>query len=252
MAAALTYAPGASLATLITTGAPLAALAIALTALATPRETAAGFTGYPMRYTTLWLPALLAAAVLGLHQARPDWSVLGIICLLAPGIAIVVSATRHGGSLAPLVRHVQIGLPAMANELLLFLAAGLLAGGLAALLATFDDWLPFTRYGSGEAVVTLLLMWGLAMLGVHPVIGVAVLGTLIAPIAADPSLLAMTFLAAWATSVPASPFSGMNLALQGRYDIPPLGFLRWNGLYGLVMLAAASGMFVLYEHLAGG
>ena len=44
----------------------------------------------------------------------------------------------------------------------------------------------------------------------------------------------------------------MNLALQGRYDIPPLGFLRWNGLYGLVMLGAASLGFLVYDHWFGG
>jgi hypothetical protein len=252
MAAALTYAPGASPTLLISVGLPLAALAIAYTGLTMQHERVARFEGYPMRYTTLWLPAVLALLVLTLHQLWPDWPVLSIICLLAPTVALAHTARGARVSPHPLVRHVRTGLPAMANELLLFLAAGLFAAGIGALFGTFGGWLPFEHFGAPQAAATLLAMWLIALVGVHPVIGIAVLGSLLAPLDPDPNLLAMTFLAAWGASVPASPFSGMNLALQGRYDIPPWAFLRWNGVYGLVMLAAASGVFFVYERLASG
>jgi hypothetical protein len=252
MAAAITYAPGASLAVLIAAGLPLAACAILLTGLTTDRASAARFIGYPMRYGTLWLPALLAVLVLALHQASPSWPVLSIICLLTPGIALIVSLLRAHGSPTPVVRHVRSGLPAMANELVLFLAAGLLASGAAALFASFEGWLPFAEFRAPQAALTLLAMWLVALVGVHPVIGIAVLGSLLAPLRPDPNLLAMTFLAAWATGVAASPFSGMNLALQGRYDIPPWGFLRWNGVYGLLMMAAASLTFLVYDRYFSG
>ncbi|MES9847862.1 MAG: hypothetical protein ABW145_05675, partial [Candidatus Thiodiazotropha sp.] len=41
---------------------------------------------------------------------------------------------------------------------------------------------------------------------VHPVINIAALGTLLAPLQPDGTLLAMTFLSAWAVGVACSPF----------------------------------------------
>ncbi|MCG8125650.1 MAG: hypothetical protein N0E55_17075, partial [Candidatus Thiodiazotropha taylori] len=75
-----------------------------------------------------------------------------------------------------------------------------------------------------------------AILGVHPVINIAALGTLLAPMNPDPSLLAMTFIASWAIGTGTSPFSGINLAMQGRYAQQSGDSLKWNGLYGVVMV----------------
>lgn len=247
MAAAITYSPGASLGTLLVLGAPLAALALTVTSLGTSRAEAERFTGYPMRYTTLWLPALLALLVITLHQGSPDWPVLTIICLLAPSIAILVSLWQTHGRPTALIRHLRFGLPGMTNELLLFLAAGIMAAGIDALFGTLDGWLPFRHFHGIEAVLTLATMVAAAVAGVHPVIAIAVLGSLLAPLQPEPSLLAMTFLSAWAIGVACSPFSGMNLALQGRYQIPALGFLRWNGGYSLTMLGAASLVLIGFD-----
>lgn len=251
MAAALTYAPGAVFSHLMSMGLPLALLALLVTALERRRAADADFTGYPMRYGTLWLPISLAALVLTLHSLFPAWPVLAIICLLAPSIAVVytLASTRYG--VARLGEHLRHGLPVMANELLLFLAAGVMAGGVGTVFGTFGGWLPFERFGGPEAAITLLFMYSVSMAGVHPVIGIAVLGTLLAPLAPDPDLLAMTFLCAWATSVGTSPFSGMNLALQGRYGVRPLDFLRWNGGYSLLMVASSCAMLMAYARFAG-
>jgi hypothetical protein len=136
----------------------------------------------------------------------------------------------------------------MANELLLFLAAGLMAAGVDSSLSTLHGWLPFARFGGVEAALTLLFMYLISLAGVHPVIGIAVIGTLLAPLKPDTNLLAMTFLCSWAISVGTSPFSGMNLALQGRYRIAPLDFLRWNGRYSLFMLGASMAALIAYAN----
>ena len=248
MAAALSYAPGAHFSQLLLMGVPLAALALTVTALDRPAAADAGFTGYPMRYGTLWLPVSLAVLVLTLHSLFPDWPVLAIICLLAPAIALVHTLGVGARGSGPLGEHVRHGLPGMANELLLFLAAGLMAAGIGALFGTLNGWLPFSRFSGLEASLTLAFMYLVSLAGVHPVIGIAVLGTLLAPLDPAPDLLAMTFLCAWGTSVGTSPFSGMSLALQGRYGLRPLDFLRWNGRYSLVMLVCSCAVLMAYSH----
>ena len=246
MAAAVTYSPGASLPTLMMWGLPVAVLALAITALGAVREGMRDFAGYPMHFGTLWLPATLAGLVLTLHGAFPDWPVLTIICLLAPGIAVVYVLLTNARPAARLTAHLRSGLPGMSNELLLFLSAGVMAAGIGNLVATFNGWLPLDRYGGPQAALTLVSMWAAAMVGVHPVISIAVLGNLLAPLQPDPNLLAMTFVCAWGTSVGASPFSGLTLSMQGRYGIPAMNFLRWNGGYSLIMVSAASLLLIAY------
>jgi len=85
-------------------------------------------------------------------------------------------------------------------------------------------------------------------LGVHPVINIAALGTLLAPLRPDGTLLAMTFLSAWGIGVASSPFSGINLSLQGRYAQRGLDSLRWNGIYAVVMLVLALVILNLFAY----
>ncbi|MDD3517317.1 MAG: hypothetical protein PHQ14_03120 [Chromatiales bacterium] len=246
MAAALTYAPGARLPMLLTMGLPLAVLALVVTVSSRSRARDVEFTGYPMHFGALWLPATLALLVLLVHAIRPDWPVLVVICLLAPLLSIAYALLHRTQAAGALRRHVERDLPGMSNELLLFLAAGVMAAGVHALMAGLGGWLPFDRFGGVEAALTLFAMYALAFAGVHPVINIAVLGTLLAPLDPDPTLLAMTFLCAWATGVASSPFSGMNLALQGRYHIDPLDILRWNGPYSLLMVTLSAAVLMLY------
>ena len=249
MAAAMTYAPGASLPQLWMMGIPLAATGLLITALGCQRN--ADFTGYPMHAAALALPGLLALAVLILHEWKRDWHILGIICLLAPTLSVAVLFVRDAAPLERLRQHISTDLPGMRNELSLFLAAGIMAAGLNAVFAGFGGWLPFTGFGGGEASLTLLFMFVTSLLGVHPVINIAALGTLLAPLQPDGTLLAMTFLCAWAIGVASSPYSGINLAMHGRYGQETLDSLKWNGLYSLVMLLLSIGVLNLYAAYFG-
>ncbi len=249
MAAAMTYAPGASLPQIWLMGMPLAATALLLTG-SQCREQAA-FTGYPMHLSALTLPGLLALAVLLLHQWHGEWHILGIISLLAPALSVTAVLLRRPAPLQRLKHQVQADLPGMQNELSLFLAAGIMAAGLNAVFAGFGGWLPFERFGGMASSLVLLFMLATSILGVHPVINIAALGTLLAPLAPDATLLAMTFLAAWAIGVAVSPFSGISLAMQGRYRQRTLDSLRWNGRYALVMLALSIGVLNLYAWRVG-
>jgi hypothetical protein len=234
MAAAMTYAPGASLPQIWLMGIPLAVIALLITALERGKQSE--FTGYPMHPSALALPGLLALAVLLLHQWHSDWHILGVICLLAPALSILTVTIRRQEPFERLRHHIDSTLPGMQNELCLFLAAGLMAAGLNAVFAGFGDWLPFDHFGGVEASLLLIFMLATSILGVHPVINIAALGTLLAPIQPDATLLAMTFLSAWAIGVASSPFSGISLSMQGRYGQQSLDSLKWNGPYSLIMM----------------
>ncbi|MEW8311007.1 MAG: hypothetical protein AB2650_06190 [Candidatus Thiodiazotropha taylori] len=244
MAAALTYAPGASLPQIWLMGIPLAVVALLFTALGCQRNQQ--FTGYPMHPQALLLPGVLAICVLLLHQWS-DWHILGIIALLAPGLSLSVLFLRHPHPRSRALQHITTDLPGMQNELTLFLAAGVMAAGLNAVFAVFGGWLPFNQFSGTEAALVLLFMVATAILGVHPVINIAALGTLLAPLSPDPSLLAMTFIASWAIGTGTSPFSGINLAMQGRYAQQSGDSLKWNGLYGVVMVLLSILVLNLYD-----
>jgi hypothetical protein len=248
MAAAMTYAPGASLPQIWLMGIPLAAVALLITALSCQHN--GEFTGYPMHPAALALPGLLALAVLILHEWNRNWHILGIICLLAPTLSVGVLFARDGAPMKRLQRHIASDLPGMRNELSLFLAAGVMAAGLNAVFAGFGDWLPFDHFGGFEASLLLAFMYVTSLLGVHPVINIAALGTLLTPLKPDATLLAMTFLSAWAIGVASSPYSGINLSMHGRYGQQTLDSLKWNGLYSLVMLLLSVVALNLYATLA--
>ncbi|WP_435104634.1 hypothetical protein [Arhodomonas sp. AD133] len=248
MAAALTYAPGARLERVIAVGLPVALLALAITAVELARERLDDFRGYPLHAGSLWLPAVLAAVILILHGLAPDLSVLGIITVLAPALTALILPFREARPAALLSRQVTARLPLMANELTLFLAAGVMAAGLESVVATLGGWVPFSGFGGWQAGLVLACMVLLALVGVHPLIGIAAFGTLLAPLDPDPSLLAMTFLAGWAIGVAVSPLSGLNLALQGAYDIAPRRIIVANARYGAVMVAVTTVALVLYAN----
>jgi len=141
----------------------------------------------------------------------------------------------------------------MANELLLFLAAGLLASGLESFLLNSGHGFSFVslgikEFGTIEAAMTLACIIGLSGIGIHPVIGVAVFAALFSPLHPEPNLLAMTFLLGWGLGVCVSPVSGLHLAMQGRYRIDGWSFLRWNFSYALTMfIVALAPIAVLYS-----
>ncbi|RUQ33105.1 MAG: hypothetical protein EKK68_05130 [Candidatus Competibacteraceae bacterium] len=253
MAAALIYAPGAQPSILVLAGLPMAAWSLWLTARELdPDHSARGapFIGYPMNFGALWIPGLLVAVVLIVHALVPGWSIMAIIALSAPLLTVAILAVREERGAGRLLReHLTAGLAGSVNELALFLAAGVLAAGLVNLAGTLGDWTPLARFGPFQASLLLTLMVGIAALGVHPVISIAVCGVWLAPLHPNANLLAITLLMAWAIGVPANPLSGLHLIMQGRYRIDGYAFLRWNAAYVLKCLGAAVALLYLYALL---
>ncbi|MES9966575.1 MAG: hypothetical protein ABW074_04810, partial [Sedimenticola sp.] len=142
--------------------------------------------------------------------------------------------------------HIVTGLPRLRGELTLFLCAGILAAGITAAMEALAVELTIAHFGPLEASLLLVSMVGISILGVHPVISIATASSILMPVVADPNLLALTFLMTWALGITTSPFSGMNLAMQGRYGINAYMFPRWNGKFTLLLLLVDSLVLHLY------
>ena len=256
MAAALTAAPGASLTHLILWGIPVALVAMVVTwfTLTSVRHGGATqFVGYPLHLEALWVPAVLAAGVLAVHEWQPRWSVLAIIAALAPLVTIITLLARdvrRTGTI--LLRLVHFGLPAMNGELTLFLAAGILSAGMNGTIDALDLGLPFAQFGAFEASTVLIVMNVFAWLGLHPIILVSVLGPWLTPLNPDQTLLAMTFLMSWGIGLTACPMSNTMLAMAGRYGLPFGELLGQNRRFSMKMTAVCVVVLYLYWNLSGG
>jgi len=248
MAVALTNAPGSSLGTLAPIGVAIALVALGLGGSLLARQPeSARFYGYPMHFEALTVPALLTTGVLAVHWAFPTIPILAVIALLALSVTVGLLWIRPDGARRQrLAEHVNDGLPRMAGELVLFLAAGVLAAGVASTIATSYPDLAVSAFGPTEATVLLLAMTVASLAGIHPVITIAVAGGALGPWVTDPNLLGITFLMAWAAGVVVSPFSVLLITLQGRYGIGPLQMIRANTPYVLLMLAVDAVALQLY------
>ncbi len=254
MAVALTAAPGASITRLMAMGFPITVAALALTwlTLSSRRFGFAGtFVGYPVRFEALWVPAVLAAGVLTVHEIWPAWSVLAVIAALAPLVTTVTLLFREGNrTVASMHRLVSVRLPEMCGEMSLFLAAGVLSAGMAGMIAALDLSVPFTHYGGTEASMVLVAITLLAWVGFHPVILVSVVGPWLAPLDPDPNLLAMTFLMTWGIGLVGCPMSNTMLAMQGRYHAPFRDLLRNNRIFSFKMSVLCVVMINIYARIA--
>lgn len=253
MAVALTAAPGASLARLMGIGIPVTALALALTwlILASKRHGhARDFAGYPLHLEALWVPALLAAGVLIVHELNRSWSVLAVIAALAPLVTVITLLAREGNRAAgSLARLIRVRLPEMSGEMSLFLAAGVLSAGMAGMVSALDLGLPFQRFGGLEASIVLIVINLFAWLGLHPVIMVSVVGPWLAPLNPDPTLLAMTFLMTWGVSLTACPMSNTLLAITARYGVSFRELLDHNRAYSLQLTVLCLAVLNVYAKL---
>lgn len=256
MAAALTAAPGASLTHLILWGIPIAVVGMTVTwftLISDKHGGAATFVGYPLHLEALWVPAVLAAGVLAVHEWQPQWSVLAIIAALAPLVTVVTLLARDGRRAGPsLLRLIHLGLPAMNGELTLFLAAGILSAGMAGTIDALDLGLPFARFGAFEASAVLVVMNVFAWVGLHPIILVSVLGPWLTPLDPDQTLLAMTFLMSWGIGLTACPMSNTMLAMAGRYGLPFAQLLGLNRRYSIKMTLVCIVVLQVYWAVAGG
>jgi len=93
----------------------------------------------------------------------------------------------------------------------------------------------------------LLIFILLAFIGIHPIITIAIIGDLLSGV--NHTLLALTFLMAWSTTVSTSPFSGLNLTIVARYNYNAKKIFKLNILYALKMYFICTlCLFILSKH----
>lgn len=224
MAVVVTYVPNMNLVLVILICLPFSLFGLALVLMEAKLRFGnemRNFRGYPVQFSSLWVPALLALVVVLLAWRAPDWSVLTHISIGALAVSLLGLKLRNSwaNTFHALIRQVTEHVPAMVNELSLFLVAGVLAAGLASLLSSDIGWVPDTGFGLLQAGLLLGLMVLLAVVGVHPVVTVSGATPLVLSLNPDPNLLAIVYLLAWSLGTCASPLSGTHLVFQGRYGV---------------------------------
>ena len=204
-------------------------------------DTLAEFHGYPFRLESLWLPFVLVGSVAAVHWTWPSLSVLLVVALLAPLLAAAALAMRVGaaGAARTMARFAVTELPGMSGELTLFLAAGVLGGGLTGLVSAYPSMVPAFALSTTTAPVALTGIVILAMAGVHPLVSVTTLVALTLPASPDPDLLAAVCVMGWGIGSVAGPYSGINLVLAARCGVSSWIFPRWNAVYCAIMVLAA-------------
>lgn len=235
MAVALSYAPHAQILTLIPVGIGLCAFALGYTYVELSR---AGemreFYGYPLRLESLWLPCVLTLLVFAFHYGFADLSILYIITFCAPLLCLAVLCFK-GEGVEPLKRHAQGPLSKMGNEIVLFLSAGFFGYGIQQVLAVSELTIFVSQFDFWAACGAYLFIVLLAMLGFHMVIGISIVAPVLLPLDPPHTVLAFVFLAAWGLGSAVSPLSGVNISLQGRFDVTGNTLLRWNLRYALAI-----------------
>ncbi len=240
MGVAMGLAPRLDFAVVLAAGVPLAALSGVLTRLELARRFALDdVPGVSLAPRNLLMPVGLAVLVLGFHYGlTPALSIVSIITFLLPVTALAANLPRGlGFTSRRMLSHTRERLPAMRGEISLFLAAGLFTQGLSTFIdaATGSQWVLFDHFGAGEAMLSYLAIVLSAVIGLHPIIGISTLASLLDLEGANHTLVGVVALSAWAVGAAIGPLSGINLSLQGRYGTSGGVMMRHNLVYALIM-----------------
>ncbi|SHE80555.1 hypothetical protein SAMN02745148_01204 [Modicisalibacter ilicicola DSM 19980] len=245
MGVVMTLAPGMTYSSVLAVGLPLALLAGAITLLDLSRRfDLAEVTGFSLSPRSLMMPSAMAMLVLLFHYwLTPGLTIVSIITFLLPAVALASNLVQGPRwTFARTRRHALERLPAMRGEISLFLCAGLFTLGLSSLIdaATGGEWTLFAEFGAAQGVISFLVIVASAIAGLHPIIGVSVLASMLDLKGSEQTLFAFVALGAWAVGTAAGPLSGINLSLQGRYGISGYRMMRHNLGYAAVMAGLVS------------
>ena len=249
-AAATTLVPGANSLVLMLVGLGLALVAITLSVWDIfhlwGRELPA-YTGYTLSWALIRVPLALVALVVVAHQLVPTIPVPRIVLLAGLGVTLIGLLILNGrGALRSLVRHAGHDLPQLRGEVTLFASAGVLAVGLRMLFPLFSLQLPVTEF-------TVPVAWSMmlcALIGVHPVVSVAIVAALVHPLSPDPTLFVLAACIGWGVSTAVGPLTGLTMLLSARYGIDSITLTRRNLIYLAAVLVASWPALLLCAALA--
>ena len=252
-AAAITYAPNLNTSIILLNGIVLAFFAFLITYFEVLRNKEFKldeFRGYPLSFESLYLPFVLSLLVLITNHFHPEIKVIVLISIYSILMTLIILPIKKGfkQTFSKLNTHIIDELPKMKTELSLFLVAGMFGISISSILIGLNLDLPFEIFDWQIASILLLIFIILAFIGIHPIITIAIIGDFLGGV--NHTLLALTFLMAWSTTVSTSPFSGLNLTIVARYNFDAKEIFRLNIFYALKMyLICVLCLFLLSKYL---
>lgn len=207
------------------------------------------FNGYPISFETLYIPLLLAMMVLITNSIFKDVKIIVLISLYSVILTMMILVFKYkfieGSKL--FINHINEELPKMKSEISLFIVAGMFGVIVSSILVGLNVSMPFEVFDWKVASLLLLVFILLAFIGIHPIITIAIVGDYFAQF--NHTLLAITFLMAWSTTVSTSPFSGLNLTIAARYKFSGFEVLKLNLPYAILMYIVCSAILkLLYDY----
>lgn len=252
-AAAITYAPNLSTSIILVNGLFLALIAFLITYMELNNDKKFKideFRGYPVAFETLVLPFSLAFLVLLTNHYFPEIKVIVLISLFSLLLTLFVLPIKKGllKAINILKAHTLEELPKMRLEMSLFLVAGMFGISISTILVGYEVSLPFETFDWIIASILLAIFIVLSMIGIHPIITIAIIGDFMSSV--NHTLLAVTFLMAWSTTVSTSPFSGLNMTIVSRYNFQPIEIFKLNISYALKMyIVCIFCLFILNKYV---
>ena len=252
-AAAITYAPKLDTSIILLNGIVLSILAFLITyyeVLNNKEFNINEFRGYPLSFESLYLPFMLALLVLITNYFFPNIKVIVLISTYSLLMSLLILPVKKGliQSYFKFTFYISDELPKMKTEMALFLVAGMFGISISSILIGMNLELPFEIFDWQIASILLLIFIILAFVGIHPIITIAIIGDFLSGV--NHTLLALTFLMAWSTTVSTSPFSGLNLTVVARYDFAAKEIFRLNIFYAFKMyLICVFCLFILSNYL---
>ena len=252
-AAAITYAPNLNTSIILLNGITLAFLAFLITyyeVIKNKEFNIDEFRGYPLSFDSLYLPFILAVLVLLTNYIYPETKVIVLISLYSMLMSLFILPLKKGfnQAISKFQLHIIDELPKMKVEMALFLVAGMFGMAVSSILIGLNLKLPFEIFDWQIASILLLIFITLAFIGIHPIITIAIIGDFLSGV--NHTLLALTFLMAWSTTVSTSPFSGLNLTIVARYNFDAKVIFKLNIFYAFKMyFICVLCLFVLSKYL---
>ena len=252
-AAAITYAPKLDTSIILLNGIVLAFFAFLITYFEVVKNKEFKldeFRGYPLSFESLYVPFILAILVLVTNYIYPNIKVIVLISTFSIFITLLIFPFKKGlsQSLIKFNNHVIEELPKMKVEIALFLVAGMFGISISSILIGLNLDLPFKIFDWQIASILLFIFIMLAFIGIHPIITIAIIGDFLGGV--NHTLLALTFLMAWSTTVSTSPLSGLNLTIVARYNFDAKEIFRLNIFYAFKMyLICVFCLFILSKYL---
>jgi len=246
-AATIAVVPDADTRPALIIGAVVALVAVTLGTLDVGRllgSSRAEYRGYPLTPSLLVVPSAMVALVMIGHVLLPDTPIPRLVTAAAVLVCIVGLARRRRW--IDLARHATGGIGSVRAEAALFVAAGILTAGLSAVVAAAGPLLPLGGYDITVAWLCLVATIGLATLGLHPIVTLALSAAIVLPLDPQPSLFVLATLLGWGASATVGPTSGLLMHLTSQFGVGLRELMLRNALFvGLVAALAWPALLIV-------